>query len=289
MPISLHSSPDGSRHLAGSRDHRLYLRRARLTESASNSGGRRGVGEWFLFRGIDDLVTSVRNIYNQTPGRPSFIHEAITNATGSQWAGMLIPLALDLTAGFVGGLSLSRGMTLIGRSGWLRGAGQASEGVRTDFGPRSIAQRSGRPVAQCLDMSHLYGVGGIPYSDAKLATLARYLEQRRVRLVVGLEAEAILQGDVAGFQALGNGSALLLFADLNPAAQVVWHELGHFIHWRRIGYEAYRALPRVVGNNVREQFVFDLLQQPSRWERLTADFRIFSDEYIRIRWGGIGR
>jgi hypothetical protein len=45
----------------------------------------------------------------------------------------------------------------------------------------------------------------------------------------------------------------------------------------------------VYGNNVPEQFVFDLLQCPDRWDRLTPEYRLRMVDYIENFWGGMGR
>jgi hypothetical protein len=71
-----------------------------------------------------------------------------------------------------------------------------------------------------------------------------------------------------------------------PTNQLVWHELGHFIQWRRLGPNRYMGLPRVIGNNVPEQFVFDLLERPGRWCRLTPEYRLHMVDYIDNTWGG---
>ena len=94
----------------------------------------------------------------------------------------------------------------------------------------------------------------------------------------------LLPGKAGSFVTYPDGSArLLLKAD--PTNQLVWHELGHFIQWRRIGSDAYRALPRSTSFNAPEQFVFDLLERPDRWRRLTPEFRIHSAEYIEEAGG----
>jgi hypothetical protein len=69
---------------------------------------------------------------------------------------------------------------------------------------------------------------------------------------------------------------------------LIWHELGHFIQWRRLGNAACYNLPRFYGNNVPEQFVFDLLHRPGRWLRLSSLFKKASLRYIR-EVGGIVR
>jgi hypothetical protein len=89
----------------------------------------------------------------------------------------------------------------------------------------------------------------------------------------------LLPGKAGTFLAYPDGSARLLLRS-DPTNELVWHELGHFIQWRRLGSDAYRALPRSTSFNAPEQFVFDLLERPTRWYRLTPEFRIRSAEYI---------
>lgn len=147
-----------------------------------------------------------------------------------------------------------------------------------DFSPRlgAVVPRSGDLV------SRLYATGGLPYGERRLALLEKYLARRGVTLV--LDPNAI----GGSFSTLENGTAILRLP-VNLPAEIVWHELGHFILWRRFGTEAYRRLPRVYGNNVPEQFVFDLLQCPDRWDRLTPEYRLRMVDYIENFWGGMGR
>ena len=129
-------------------------------------------------------------------------------------------------------------------------------------------------------------IGAQLYGDARLAKLGLYLGRRSVCLEVG---SPDLPAEKAGaFIANPDGTArLLLKAD--PTNQLVWHELGHYIQWSDIGSDAYLALPREFGNNVPEQFVFNLLDQPGRWSRLTPGYRLHMVDYITNTWGGIGR
>jgi hypothetical protein len=107
-----------------------------------------------------------------------------------------------------------------------------------------------------------------------------------VRLEVG--SPDLPFGKAGEFKAYADGTArLLLKAD--PTHDVVWHELSHFIQWKSVGPEAYRSLPRVFGNNVPEQFVFNMLDQPGRWSRLSPEYRIHMVKHITETWGGIGR
>jgi hypothetical protein len=120
-------------------------------------------------------------------------------------------------------------------------------------------------------------VGGRLYGTERLGKLERYLDRRNVKLEVG--SPDLLPGKAGEFRTTPDGTArLLLKAD--PTNELVWHELGHFVQWRNLGCDAYRALPRSISFNAPEQFVFDLLEQPTRWYRLSPEFRIRSAEYI---------
>jgi hypothetical protein len=127
--------------------------------------------------------------------------------------------------------------------------------------------------------------GGIPYGEKRLGQLERHLARRNVTLEVG--SDALPAGKSGAFIADVDGTARLLLT-ANPTNERVWHELGHYIQWRRIGSDAYLDLPRVYGNNAPEQFVFDLLERPERWDRLTPGYRIHMVNYIEL-WGGVGR
>jgi hypothetical protein len=115
------------------------------------------------------------------------------------------------------------------------------------------------------------------YTGERLGKLEAYLARRKVALEIG--SPDLPSGKAGAFIANPDGSARLLLAT-DPTNQLVWHELGHYIQWKQIGSEAYRALPRSLQFNAPEQFVFDLLENPSRWYRLTPEFRIRSAEYI---------
>jgi hypothetical protein len=124
-------------------------------------------------------------------------------------------------------------------------------------------------------------LGGRSYGAERLDALGRYLDRRGVRLEVG--SPDLPFGKAGAFESSPDGTArLLLKAD--PTNQLVWHELGHFIQWRKVGPEAYLKLPRgpLHGDtfNAPEQFVFDLLNQPSRWDRLTPEYQQHLIDYI---------
>jgi len=67
----------------------------------------------------------------------------------------------------------------------------------------------------------------------------------------------------------------------HPTYYEVWHELSHYIQYRRIGKEVYMALPRSSDYNTPEQFVFDMLENsPKRWNALTYEEQQHAIDYI---------
>ena len=120
-------------------------------------------------------------------------------------------------------------------------------------------------------------VGGQAYGAERLAKLGSYLERRGVTLEVG--SPDLPFGKAGAFMAYEDGTARLLLK-AEPTNQLVWHELSHFRQWSQIGSDAYRALPRTMAFNAPEQYVFDMLENPSRWYRLTPEYRIHAAEYI---------
>ena len=126
-------------------------------------------------------------------------------------------------------------------------------------------------------------LGGRLYGQEKLARLARYLARRGVALKVG--DEFVPTGTYGAFKYVGAGSPAILLRS-NPTQREVWHELGHYLQYRKIGPEAYRALPRNLDENTPEQFVFDLIENsPKRWQSLTFEEQQHMIEYIE-RIGG---
>jgi hypothetical protein len=130
-------------------------------------------------------------------------------------------------------------------------------------------------------------LGGQLYGADKLGKLERYLARRNVTLEVG--AADLPKNKAGRFIANSDNGTARLLLKADPTHELVWHELGHYIHWKSVGPKAYGDLPRVYGNNVPEQFVFDLLDQPGRWDRLSPEYRVHSVEYITEKWGGMGR
>ena len=82
-----------------------------------------------------------------------------------------------------------------------------------------------------------------------------------------------------GFAVRPDGSARMVLPS-NPTEYVVTHELGHYVHWRGVGTDAYMKLPRTPKWNAPEQFVFDQLEKPMRWWRFSDAERQHAIDYI---------
>jgi Metallopeptidase toxin 4 len=120
-------------------------------------------------------------------------------------------------------------------------------------------------------------LGGELYPASRLPVLERFLARRGITLQVGDE---FVPAHAAGAFDSAGGRILLRS---NPTKYEVWHELSHWIQFRRIGPDAYRALPRWA----REQFVFDMLENNSaRWMSLSSPQRQHAVDYI-LSVGGI--
>jgi hypothetical protein len=140
-------------------------------------------------------------------------------------------------------------------------------------------------LTTCTITDALDGVGwlgGKLYGEQRLKALASYLDRRGVHVVIG--DEYLPRGKAAGFQILPDGQPQFTLGT-NPTEYQVWHELSHYLHYRQIGLEAYRALPRSRAWHAAEQFVFDMLERPGRWNRLNFEEQQHAIDYIE-RIGG---
>ncbi|OSZ63596.1 hypothetical protein CAP40_17880 [Sphingomonas sp. IBVSS2] len=114
-------------------------------------------------------------------------------------------------------------------------------------------------------------LGGVLYDTTKLGRLEGYLGRRGVTLQVG--DEFLPLGKAGGFDAVNGRLAL----KSNPTEYEVWHELNHYIQYRKLGPEAYSAQGRIA----KEQYVFDALENsPKRWGALTPEQRTHAVDYI---------
>ncbi|AKG33930.1 hypothetical protein VK70_04490 [Paenibacillus durus ATCC 35681] len=75
----------------------------------------------------------------------------------------------------------------------------------------------------------------------------------------------------------------------------MWHELSHYIQYKNLGKEEYLKLPRTQGQipmddltrfNAPEQFVFDMLSNSKRWNKLNEAEQRHANWYID-NFGGI--
>jgi hypothetical protein len=131
-------------------------------------------------------------------------------------------------------------------------------------------------------------LGGKLYNSEKLSQLRGYLERRGIRLLVG--REHVPESLAGAFEYTGTITIRLLD---NPTEYEVWHEVSHYLHYRKVGPEAYSNLTRryVEGDlmqswNVPEQYVYDQLNGPRRWLLLNEEERAHASRYI-IRLGGL--
>ncbi|WP_414852253.1 zincin-like metallopeptidase toxin domain-containing protein [Brevibacillus sp. IT-7CA2] len=182
---------------------------------------------------------------------------------------------VDLADGIaIGGLAL--GVLTLGRSKNVKNLVDAA--------------RKGKKTTANIDYIEENGrLGGKIYSEKDVKLLGKYLEKRGVTLKVG--DEFLGAGKGGAFDAT-NGA---LYLRSNPTQYEVWHELSHYIQFRKIGKEGYLKLPRTQGQvpmedlskfNAPEQFVFDMLSHPKRWNMLNEAEQRHANWYID-NFGGI--
>lgn len=156
--------------------------------------------------------------------------------------------------------------------------------------PASVRGGGGNAAASAAAMDAMDApatgmLGGKLYPPEKLAALGDYLARRGVRLLVG--DEHVPPGKAGGFCYNAEGGPVIMLHG-NPTCYTVWHEMIHYLHYRKIGAEAYAALPRGgEKGNVPEQVVYDFLENnKKRWDALTHDEKAHAGTYI-YACGGI--
>jgi len=141
-------------------------------------------------------------------------------------------------------------------------------------------------------------LGGILYGERRLAKLKNYLDRQGVDLLVG--DEYLLPGQAGGFQIYTDPDRRpTLRLRSNPTRYEVWHELSHYIHYKRIEREAFINLPRSRAWNAAEQFVYDMLKimstvgginsmKQNEWMRMSILFEVggFDDGRASYRHSG---
>lgn len=184
---------------------------------------------------------------------------------------------VDLADGIaIGGLAL--GVLTLGRSKNAKNLVDAARKGKT------VTLKAG------VDFIEETRYGGKLYSERDLQLLNKYLEKRGVKLKVGDEFLPPNKG--GGFNYITDQ----LILRSNPTQYEVWHEMSHFIQYKKIGKEAYASLPRTKGKvpmkdlsqfNAPEQFVFDMLSNSEkRWNMLNKRERQHAIDYI-MEYGGI--
>jgi hypothetical protein len=119
-------------------------------------------------------------------------------------------------------------------------------------------------------------LGGRLVSEKRLTTLRKFLDRRKVDLLVG--DEYLETGKTGAFRVPKTGRPQLILSS-NPTYYLLWHELSHYIHYRRIGRDAYVNLPREP-RNVAEIAVFTMLDRPHRWMQLSPDEQMHAVNYL---------
>ena len=119
-------------------------------------------------------------------------------------------------------------------------------------------------------------LGGDLYDKSKLAKMEKYMEKRGVEFKVG--DEFVPWGKAGGFAQ--DGSKLVLLS--NPTKYEVWHELAHYVQFKKIGRALYEGLERSPKLNAPEEFVFNFLKNSfKRWNALTPDQQASAIRYIQ--------
>jgi len=119
-------------------------------------------------------------------------------------------------------------------------------------------------------------LGGDVISRDYYAKLGSYLEKRGVDL---------RRGKTSGFKVFEGDKRPALVLRKNATQYEAWHEISHYLDYKKIGKADYLNLPRRVGANIPEQNVFQSLARPGRWERLNPTEQNHAWNYLRERWG----
>uniref|UniRef100_UPI001F451BD3 RHS repeat-associated core domain-containing protein n=1 Tax=Paenibacillus wulumuqiensis TaxID=1567107 RepID=UPI001F451BD3 len=282
----------------------LYQMRARYY----NPEIKRFVNRDVLTGSIDNGLTM--NRYAYVNGNPvSYIDPFGLSADGADWMRTAFSVGADATpfVGTVKGLQeIFTGVDLI--------TGEqlsVSDRVATGFGTALSGLPFGKVVGKTVAKEAIDGgawlikqfkkkqtidfvedttrLGGKLYKQKDLEMLAKYLERRGVTLKVGDEYLPLNKGGAF------DGSTATLYLRSNPTEYEVWHELSHYIQYQAIGKEAYNQLPRTRGIipmndlsqfNAPEQFVYDMLSNSKRWNKINEEEQKHANWYID-NFGGI--
>jgi RHS repeat-associated protein len=162
----------------------------------------------------------------------------------------------------------------------------ASPATKKADSPTDASSEAARKAADPADpgtadpMSASRPLGGRPYGARRMRTLRRYLDRRGVDLVEGPPGGGRFTVPQAGRPELQ--------LPQNATEYLVWHELSHYRHYKKIGRDAYRALPRSKRFNAPERYVFDALERPTRRRRLNQREIFHARDYAE-RTGALGQ
>jgi Metallopeptidase toxin 4 len=129
------------------------------------------------------------------------------------------------------------------------------------------------PSPDSVDFSESRRVSGEYWGADRISMLKKYLEKRGVTvltdqddIIAKLAARMKIDGASAAFIVDKRGKAMMLLSK-NPTRREVLHELGHYLHFRKVGADSYRNLT----TSQRESFVGNLLRNSNNWKRFNPD------------------
>ena len=186
---------------------------------------------------------------------------------GAAWdtAGILATPFTDIYSGIVCGDSnqLGRGLTayalMLGGARWAR-----------------------QPTSLSSDLLRTR-LNGVLYGSERLTHLQRFLDMRKIDLVLDSSDLGLARGEFRVPRSLNERPQLLLRS--NATEYEVWHELSHYTHYRRIGPEAYTHLRRTPGYNEAEIEAYYTLRNSKLFYRLNPDEQLHALEYFEQHGG----
>ncbi len=132
------------------------------------------------------------------------------------------------------------------------------------------------PKGGLVDFASSATTGDAMYGAERLAKLGRYLERRGFSL--RLDDARLPAEKGGGF--IAKSREILLRSDASKSQ--VWHELSHYLDFKRLGPNAYGRLSYPLG---REQNVYDLLRRSRHWDMMSLWDRALLETRIE-RLGG---
>ena len=145
-----------------------------------------------------------------------------------------------------------------------------------DDGLRCLVKTTDAPKGGTIDFADLATTGDSLYGKGRLDKLKSYLERRGIKL--RLDDPRLPANKGGGFIA-ETGEMLLR---PNATKSQVWHELSHYLDFKKLGKEAYMKLPYPLG---REQLVYNRLFQSRHWNLMSLWDRALLETKIE-RLGG---